>query len=188
MVKITRRRVLGGFIGLLAVGALTGGDGDGSPDGSNEDTPEPTVTASPTPDSPNARVTRAARSALGTWDGYVKNIRTIEVGSYHNGEKIVDSLDVRYDLRTPNNSEKAEERAAMVTCEVLSAVLDVENRGNVGTVAAYAYVPTTDGDDSVSTKCVINLGQFEGQDMSGCYGPVLRDHADQYKHNSYLYG
>jgi hypothetical protein len=119
---------------------------------------------------------------------------------YREGLREVDTLDgydgrdgylieLRYDLWVDgfgSLEDDAEYRAGQVAVSVLEAMSNTDAE-NVTAVAIYAYVPTQSGDDSVSTKIVIDMKTINSIDWSSYVWQNLRDDADQYKFNAYLY-
>lgn len=149
-------------------------------------TPTPTATATPPPTpSEEDRVRQASKDGLSTADAWSSGVRSIKTQSIANGKM---RADIRYNLDTsaPFSSftaKKAERRAGFTA---RSVILELLKNENVDEIAIYAYVPTTGG-NTVSTKIVISREQAESVNWDACAWECLRQKADQYKFNGYLY-
>jgi len=179
------------FIAAAVLAALTGplagcsGGGDTSEDRGQQATPEPTPEPTPTPTDEELALRAAAEGARGQ---FTEGIRSVEATSDFQGRDGY-TAEVRTDLNPEviTGADRAEHMGGTVARRTIESV-ETSDAENVTAVAVYAYVPTTDGDDTVSTKVVVDLKMFEGVDWSAYPWQRIRDEADQYRFNSHLYG
>lgn len=158
-------------------------------------TPTPTATATPTstptplPESDKQRAENALLKGFHNSDSqYRDGVREVGTLDGYNGRDGY-LIELRYNLVVDgfgSLEDDAEHRAGQIAVSTLQAMAST-NAENVTAVAIYAYVPTEGGDDTVSTKIVIDMGVIESIDWQSYTWQSLRDDADQYKFNSYLY-
>lgn len=189
MVEITRRKALAGFVGLLGFGAVAGGNDGGEGDtgsGGDEKTQTATPTATATPAaSPKEQVREAAVTALQS-DSHLgmEGIKRAEYRATHDGEM----LHIYYDYNVTHDAEDDKVLTDLFARSALTAVLDVEDRGDVTGLALYAKVPTADGGETTLSKVVWRLADVADRDWSEDESHVyVEDEAEQYKFNDYLY-
>lgn len=173
---LNKKRAVLVVIVLAIILVPSGGTGD-SPDES-----DPVAT-----DTPSAELEAVQSAKSGLSDGSSWNDETREV-SVEEGPNNTTTLDVRYNLQTDTlggefDSDEAEKRAGFTARNVLQSI----EGEDVDRLAIYAYVPTEDGGDTVSTKIVIDAEKAESIDFDSCAWKCVREEASQYKHNSYLY-
>lgn len=111
---------------------------------------------------------------------YIESIRSESVNEFYNGNDT--SLTIRYDLDAADsalNSDELSDKQERRALENAATVLDeTSSNESVDYVALYAYVETNEG-EVVSTKIIV-----PNEDLST---DEIRQRADQYKHNDYLY-
>jgi hypothetical protein len=181
--------VIGGFF-AGAVIAPAGGSGIADTSKST-----PTSTVGPTPesatgDSPEEQSRQLVRSTAES-EQFVDEVQEVSIVPDFQGRDGF-SVELRYDLDTEglgmtgSQADDAEHRAGTVAREIIKTASEDAPNGLVS-VAVYAYVPTSDGGSSVSTKVVVDLTKYEDIDWSAYPWQNLREDADQYKFNRYLY-
>lgn len=173
-----RRQILSLAGGIVIAGCSSSGQVS-DPESGEKDRSTPT---------PREKARQAAKQGLdsgGTWSIGTREIdfRSMVGGGF--------SVDTRYNLdhRTLGGSftaEKAEKRAGWTAWTILKR-LSSTHINNLVEAGIFAYVPTKDGGDTVSTKVVMTIETADRIDWESNTWRVVRDRADQYKFNEYLY-
>lgn len=186
--------ILAGFILAVAGAPADTGGQAGAPTATPTATPTPTPTATPTP-TPIETLTdreiaeKAARSGLEEGSMYTADdpVREIDTMNLYGGGYTVE---VRYNL-APGGfggsiEENAEEFAARVAMEVIGNVVESEAQ-NVSRIDIYAYVPVRSGGETVSSKIIMGYGTANRINWGAYRWEDIREDAEQYKFNAYLY-
>jgi len=154
-------------------------------------TDTPTATRTQTPEPSNAEaVTAALRDGAGQAQ-FVDAVRETDSIEQVDGGVLGE---VRYDLDvgglglTQSQADDAEFRAGRNAKEIIRAVANDPAASDVdGELAIYASVPTADGGSAVALKVVVDMDTVRDTDWENTPWQTLRDEAEQYKFNRYLF-
>lgn len=172
------------IIGTIGGTGSTSNGGEASPTVTETPTATSTATATDTPSEKELART-AAQDGLTNSGSWSSGLREISFVEKTDGTLL---MRVRYNLdtRSLDGADDAEKRAGFTARYVLVSLVD-SRVTSVSEVAIFAYVPTSDGGDSVSTKVVIQMDTAQSINWDACAWECIPERADQYKFNRYLY-